>query len=163
MLRDAEQSLQARSTRVDRTIRQKRADTTTTEAELLAHRDRLKRQDEAEERHMRSLGLDGVLPASRRRSAAPSPLAAFGLIDVASIMAGAGQPPGSVASASFSALTQSSSGDAPPQLAVPVPGYLSITKAARKRASKYVARREAREARRPNAPTERERRRGAPL
>ena len=165
MLREREATLRERATTLDRTLRKERSDTTSAKLELLAHRDRLDEAHDAEERRLRALGLAGTLPLARRQPAAAVDLEAFGLVSVAKIfddVERGRRPPGSVASPSISAFTESASG-APPALAAPPPGYLQVTKAAAKRASKNVARREAREARRPDPPTARERRLGVPL
>ena len=124
MLRKREVTLRARETRVDRTLRSTQTDAMSAELELFAHRDRLAAEHEAEERRLRALGLSGTLPLARKKAAARDvDLEAFGLISVSTIfddVERARCAPGSIASPSISAFTESTSGELP-RLAAPPP------------------------------------------
>ena len=133
------------------TMRDAHASARQSELEMLQSQRRLEASDAAEERRLRGLGLQGVLPVERR--ARPSvDLSAFGLISVSRIfddVAAANAPPRRPPFAT------PAPAPSPPTLRAPepAPGYALITKAAAKRASKAIARREAREARSQLPPT----------
>ena len=111
-------------------------------AQLEAERARRAREDAADDKRRRKLGLDGTLPVERRSDAR---LVARGLIDVRAIMDDClrsrlpppPEPPViNLEGARHAPTTETA-------------GYLQATKAAAKRSTKTIARRELREARRP--------------
>ena len=110
-------------------------------AQLEAERARRAREDAADDKRRRKLGLEGTLPIERRSDARP---VARGLIDVRAIMDDClrsrlpppPEPP---------VINLEGARHAPTETA----GYLQSTKAAAKRSTKTIARREMREARRP--------------
>ena len=109
---------------------------------LEAERARRVREDAADDKRRRKLGLEGTLPIERRSDARP---VARGLIDVRAIMDDClrsrlpppPEPPViNLEGARHAPTTETA-------------GYLQATKAAAKRSTKTIARRELREARRP--------------
>ena len=109
---------------------------------LEAERARRAREDAADDKRRRKLGLEGTLPIERRSDARP---VARGLIDVRAIMDDClrsrlpppPEPPEiNLEGARHAPTTETA-------------GYLQSTKAASKRSTKIQARRELREARRP--------------
>ena len=109
---------------------------------LEAERARRAREDAADDKRRRKLGLEGTLPIERRSDARP---VARGLIDVRAIMDDClrsrlpppPEPPViNLEGARHAPTTETA-------------GYLKATKAAAKRSTKTIARREMREARRP--------------
>ena len=110
---------------------------------LEAERARRAREDAADDKHRRKLGLEGTLPVERRSDARP---VARGLIDVRAIMDEClrsrlplpPEPP---------VINLEGARHAP--TTTETTGYLKATKAASKRSTKTIARREMREARRP--------------
>ena len=109
---------------------------------LEAERARRAREDAADDKQRRKLGLEGTLPIERRSDARP---VARGLIDVRAIMDDClrsrlpppPEPPViNLEGARHAPTTETA-------------GYLQATKAAAKRSTKTIARRELREARRP--------------
>ena len=113
------------------------------QALLEAERARRAREDAADDKHRRKLGLEGTLPVERRSDARP---VARGLIDVRAIMDEClrsrlplpPEPP---------VINLEGARHAP--TTTETTGYLKATKAASKRSTKTIARREMREARRP--------------
>ena len=131
---------------MDATLRTARASAAQDALELDADERRRAAEDAADERRRRKMGLQGVLPVERRRAAPGVDLSAFGLISVGRIfddVAAANAPPRLPPFATVAAM--------PPPFAAALPaeppGYLKTTRATAKRASKAIARREAREAR----------------
>ena len=113
------------------------------QALLEAERARRAREDAADDKRRRKLGLEGTLPVERRSDARPA--VARGLIDVRAIMDDClrsrlpppPEPPViNLEGARHAPTTETA-------------GYLQATKAAAKRSTKTIARRELREARRP--------------
>ena len=110
---------------------------------LEAERARRALEDAADDKRRRKLGLDGTLPVERRSDARP---VARGLIDVRAIMDDClrsrlpppPEPPEINLEGARHAPTTTDKA-----------GYLQTTKAASKRSTKTIARREMREARRP--------------
>ena len=109
---------------------------------LEAERARRAREDAADDKRRRKLGLEGTLPIERRSDTRP---VARGLIDVRAIMDDClrsrlpppPEPPViNLEGARHAPMTETA-------------GYLQATKAAAKRSTKTIARRELREARRP--------------
>ena len=146
MARPDEAKLFARESAADATLRTARASAAQDALELDADERRRAAEDAADERRRRKMGLQGVLPVERRRAAPGVDLQAFGLISVARIfddVAAANAPPRLPPFATVAAM--------PPPFAAALPaeppGYLKTTRATAKRASKAIARREAREAR----------------
>ena len=110
---------------------------------LEAERARRAREDAADDKQRRRLGLEGTLPIERRSDARPA--VARGLIDVRAIMDDClrsrlpppPEPPViNLEGARHAPTTETA-------------GYLQSTKAASKRSTKNITRRELREARRP--------------
>ena len=109
---------------------------------LEAERARRALEDAADDKRRRKLGLEGTLPIERRSDARP---VARGLIDVRAIMDDClrsrlpppPEPP---------VINLEGARHAP---TTEIAGYLQATKAAAKRSTKTIARRELREARRP--------------
>ena len=109
---------------------------------LEAERARRALEDAADDKRRRKLGLEGTLPVERRSDARP---VARGLIDVRAIMDDClrsrlpppPEPP---------VINMEGARHAP---TTETTGYLQTTKAAAKRSTKTIARRELREARRP--------------
>ena len=113
------------------------------QALLEAERARRAREDAADDKRRRKLGLEGTLPVERRSDARP---VANGLIDVRAIMDDClrsrlpppPEPP---------VINLEGARHAP--TTTETAGYLQSTKAASKRSTKNITRRELREARRP--------------
>lgn len=145
--------MRRRTREINAQLRTSRATHETNALEVQAHRDRLARDDADEARKLRSLGLSGTMPVKRRSRPDVDLLSNMGLISVSKIF-------DDVAHAKDLPAAPPRS---PRVAADEPPGYLRITKAAHKRATKNVSRREALEARQPDPPTKHQLRVGVPL